>query len=105
MTTVVTQALAKVRADLALNRNRLAEANDGLKQQLEVGVSQLDHFDLVLATVDTVLADEAKLETLLATLTAQGVTLPAVEAPPVSQPAAGAADTPVAAPAATDSAS
>lgn len=103
MTTVVVQALTKVKADLTLNRNRLSEANEGLKQQLEVGKSQLDHFDLVIAAMDAVLTDEAKLEELLATVASQGISLPAVEAPPVSQPVAGGSDPVTTAPAAVDS--
>lgn len=99
MTTVVTQALNKVLADLTLNRGRLAEANTGLQQQMDVNKTQLDHFDLVIASINTVVADEAKLEALTATMADLGVTLPAVEVAPVSQPAAGGAGTPVAAPA------
>lgn len=104
MTTVVTQALNKVLDDLTLNRNRLSDANDGLKQQLEVGATQLAHFDLVIAAIKTVQADEDKLEQLLTTVSALGIVLPVVEAPPVSQPAAGSTDTSAATPAAEDSA-
>lgn len=99
MTTVVTQALNKVLADLTLNRGRLAEANTGLQQQMDVNKTQLDHFDLVIASINTVVADEAKLEALTATMADLGVTLPAVEVAPVSQPAAGSTGTPVATPA------
>lgn len=104
MTTVVTQALNKVLADLTLNRGRLAEANTGLQQQMDVNKTQLDHFDLVIASINTVVADEAKLEALTATMADLGVTLPAVEVAPVSQPAAGSAGTPVATPASEASA-
>lgn len=104
MTTVVTQALNKVLADLTLNRGRLAEANTGLQQQMDVNKTQLDHFDLVIASINTVVADEAKLEALTATMADLGVTLPAVEVAPVSQPAAGSTGTPVATPAAEASA-
>lgn len=100
MTTVVTQALAKVLSDLTLNRGRLAEANTGLLQQLDVNKSQLDHFDLVIASINTVMADEAKLESLATQMADVGIVLPSVEVAPVSQPAAGSAGTPVAAPAA-----
>lgn len=104
MTTIVKQALDKVQADLTLNRTRLSDANTQLQQQMDVNTTQLAHFDLVIASMALVLADEAKLEELLATVAAQGIVLPEVETPPVSQPVAGSTDTPVAAPAATDSA-
>lgn len=103
MTTVVTQALNKVLSDLNMNRQRLSEANDGLKQQLEVNQTQLSHFDLIIATLTATMADEAKLEELLTTVAAQGIALPAVEAPPVSQPAAGGTDPTAPAPAASNS--
>lgn len=68
MTTLIKIALNKVFTDLVTNRSRLAEQQASLKQQMEVNVSQLAHFDVLLASLNIVLADEEHLESVADTI-------------------------------------
>lgn len=54
----VKEKLTKVLNDLLGNRKNLVGQIDAQKQQLEVNQSQLEHFDVVIASIKVQLSDE-----------------------------------------------
>lgn len=87
MTTLIKSALTKVVGDLTTNRKNLASQQESLLLQVDNNIAQLAHFDVLIASVNIVLADEEHLEAVAATIGDVVLNLPQAQEDPAPAPA------------------
>lgn len=86
MTTLIKEQLTKVVNDLIGNRTQLANQQSALQLQIDNNVSQLAHFDTLIAAVKVVITDEDALEATAAGITDVDLNLPVDTTPVTSAP-------------------